>query len=100
MIRQLIRAKRRQILVDINTQEDFFVAGGNACIRNHRRVLIHIRRVMAWARQKKIPIISISEVYDHNNKPVTSYGCEESAKKRCYQNKGWYYIREFNEYGD
>jgi len=67
MIRQLIKSRRRQILVDVNTQRDFFLAGGNACIRNRRRVLANVRRIMAWARRKNIPVISICEVYPNNN---------------------------------
>ena len=67
MILQIIRARHRRILVDINTQKDFLLAGGNACIRNHRRVLAHIRRVMAWARAQHVPIISTAEVYPNNN---------------------------------
>ena len=67
MIRQLIKRRRKQILLDINTQKDFFLAEGNACIRNHRRVLSHIRRMMAWARSRNIPIISTCEVYNNNN---------------------------------
>jgi nicotinamidase-related amidase len=67
MILQLIRAKRRQVLIDINTQRDFLLAGGKACIRNHRRVLAHIRRVMAWARRRNIPVISTCDVYPNGN---------------------------------
>lgn len=67
MILQLIRARRRQVLVDINTQKDFLLADGKACIRNHRRVLTHIRRVMAWARVNNIVVISTAEVYPDNN---------------------------------
>ncbi len=67
MIRQLIRTRRRQILIDISTQKDLFLADGNACIGNHRRVLAHIRRVIAWARHGNIPIISTCEVYVNNN---------------------------------
>jgi nicotinamidase-related amidase len=67
MILQLIKARRRQILIDINTQKDFLLAGGKACVRNHRRVLAHIRRVMAWARYNDIPIISTAEVYPDDN---------------------------------
>ncbi len=67
MILQLFRARHRQILIDINTQKDFLLAEGKSCIRNHRRVLSHIRRVMAWARAKNIPIISTAEVYPDNN---------------------------------
>ncbi|UCE47298.1 MAG: isochorismatase family protein [Phycisphaerales bacterium] len=67
MILQLVKSRRKQILVDIDTQKDFLLAQGKACIRNHRRVLAHIRRVMAWARTQNIPIISTAEVYPDNN---------------------------------
>jgi nicotinamidase-related amidase len=72
MMLQMVRAKRRQILVDVNTQRDFFLADGSVCIRNHRRVLAHVRRLMAWARAHAIPIISTSEVHpDHNGGSVS-----------------------------
>ena len=67
MMLQIVRAKRRQVVVDINTQRDFFLADGTICIRNHRRVLAHVRRLMAWARMKDISIISTCEVYPDNN---------------------------------
>jgi len=67
VIRQLLRARRKKILIDVSTQKDIFLAGGNACIRNHRKVLANVRRVMAWARHNKIPIISTCEVYPSNN---------------------------------
>ena len=67
MIRQLLKKRRRHIIVDINTQRDFFLAGGNACIRNRRRVLACIRRMMAWARSRNVPVISTCEVYPNNN---------------------------------
>jgi len=63
MILQLVRARRRRVLVDINTQRDFMLAGGKACIRNHRRILTHIRRLMAWSRYNNLSIISIAQVY-------------------------------------
>ena len=67
MIRQIVRARRRQILIDISTQRDFLLADGGACVRNHRRVLANIRRVMAWARHRNIPIISTCEIYPNSN---------------------------------
>jgi nicotinamidase-related amidase len=63
MIRELVTRRRRRVLVDVNTQRDFLLAEGSACIRNHRRVLSHIRRIMAWARIRHIPIISVCDVY-------------------------------------
>jgi len=91
MILQLARARRRRVLIDINTQKDFLLAGGSACVRNHRRVLGHIRRVMAWARGNKVPIISTCEVYpdsnnnNHNNDGEIEYcvdGTEGQKKVR------------------
>ena len=67
MILQLLKKQRRHLLVDIDTQRDFLLAGGNACIKNHAEVLAHIRRMMAWARREHIPIISTAEVHRNNN---------------------------------
>ncbi len=75
MILQLVRSRRKQIIIDIDTQKDFLLAGGKACIRNHRRVLEHIRRVMAWARSQHVPIISTAEVYPDNNGESTIDYC-------------------------
>ncbi len=87
MIRQLFKRRRGQVLIDINTQRDFFIAGGKACVGNHRRVLAHIRRVMAWAKHKKIPVISMCEIYpDDNGSSVVGYCIEgtDGQKKIRY----------------
>lgn len=55
-----IAIRRKRILIDVDTQRDFFVADGAVCIRNHRRVLMNIRRVIAWARTKNFKIVSTS----------------------------------------
>ncbi|MFH1716447.1 MAG: isochorismatase family cysteine hydrolase [Planctomycetota bacterium] len=73
MILQFVRSRRRQIVIDIDTQRDFLLAGGKACIRNHRRVLAHIRRVIAWARFEHVPIISTAEVYPSNGDGNTGH---------------------------
>ncbi|MBN2183522.1 MAG: isochorismatase family protein [Sedimentisphaerales bacterium] len=87
MILQLVRTRRRQILIDIDTQKDFLLVSGKACIRNHRRVLANIRRVMAWARIHDIPIISTAEVYSNNNgdgNPTHCIDGTEGQKKIHY----------------
>ena len=58
MILQLFKSLRRTVLIDINTQRDLFVAGSHRCVRNHRRILRHIRRIVAWARHFHIPLQS------------------------------------------
>ena len=80
MILQLVRARRRRVLIDINTQRDFLLAGGNACIRNHRRVLSHIRRMMAWARINNVPVISIAAVYPDTNSEITKGYCVDGTE--------------------
>jgi nicotinamidase-related amidase len=67
MALQLTGRSHRRFLIDIDTQRDFLLAEGGACVRNHRKVLAHIRRVMAWARRENIPIISTTEIYPNNN---------------------------------
>lgn len=53
---------REYILVDIDTQSDFLLAEGSRCIRNHRRVIEKIRRMMAWARFNNIKVISTCRI--------------------------------------
>ncbi len=77
MIRPIITLRRKRILVDVDTQREFFIAAGAACIRNHRRVLANIRRVVAWARLKNIRMISTARVYDNGTKDRN--GCLESS---------------------
>ncbi|MHC4551826.1 MAG: cysteine hydrolase family protein [Planctomycetota bacterium] len=63
MIRPIITLRKKRVLIDVDTQRDLFVADGKACIRNHRRVLANIRRVMAWARRDRIRVISTAQVH-------------------------------------
>lgn len=58
MIRPIITLRKKRILIDVDTQKDLFLADGKACIRNHRRVLANIRRVMAWTRRDRVRVIS------------------------------------------
>lgn len=87
MIRQLVRMRRKRILIDVNTQKDFFLASGKACIRNHRRVLANVRRVMAWVRHENVPVISTCQVYPNNNGDISIGYCidgTEGQKKLHY----------------
>lgn len=67
MILQLHPKHRCYLLIDIDTQNDFLLAGGRACVRNHREVLANIRRIMVWVRRTRVPVISTAEVYPNNN---------------------------------
>ena len=80
MILQLVRSRRKQVIIDVDTQKDFLLADGKVCIRNHRRVLGHIRRVMAWARIKGVPIISLAEVHPNDNGDSEYTHCIDGTK--------------------
>jgi len=74
MIRPVITLRRKRVLVDVDVQQDAFLAGSPNCIRNHRRVLANIRRLMGWARLKNVRQIStVRDFYEdedhhtHNN---------------------------------
>lgn len=67
MILQLLKNKRKHVIVDIDTQRDFLLPTGDACIADHGGVLANIRRIMAWARHRGIPIISTAEVHPNDN---------------------------------
>lgn len=66
MIRPILTLRKKRILIDVDTQKDFFLAEGKACIRNHRRVLANIRRVMAWVRRDQIRVISTIQCHKPN----------------------------------
>ncbi len=86
MIKPVITLRPERILIDIDTQKDFFLADGMARIRNHRRVLANIRRIVAWARIKNIPMISTVQVYYNGDgfKHVYCVAGTEGQKKIRY----------------
>ena len=63
MIRPIITLRKKRVLIDVDTQRDLFIADGKACVRNHRRVLANIRRVMAWSRRDRIRVISTAQIH-------------------------------------
>ena len=66
MIRLWGKKRTRYVIIDVDTQRDLFLATGHACIRNHRRILERVRRVMAWARNHNVPVISTCVVQPAN----------------------------------
>ncbi|MBN2591247.1 MAG: cysteine hydrolase [Sedimentisphaerales bacterium] len=79
MIMQLHKKQRSHILIDVDTQKDFILDGSELCIVNRQRILANIRRLMAWARYKDIPIISTAEVF-YNQGECTNGHCLEGTE--------------------
>ena len=81
MIRQLMRSRRKQILVDISTQWFFFK--DPADFAHQQKVLANIRRLMAWARLKNIPVISTCQIYANSNgSSATQYSIDTPAVRK------------------
>jgi nicotinamidase-related amidase len=60
-----------QVILDISTQRDLFLPDGKFCISNKEQALANIRRIIAYARVRSMPVLSLAEVYPNNN------GCSE-----------------------
>ena len=74
--------------MDVGTQRDLFMADGKCCIRNHRRVLANLRRVMAWARKNHVRVISTVQLFSGNGNGHHTYclaGTEGALKIRYTQ---------------
>ncbi len=79
MILRLLKPKRKYIIIDVSTQKDFFLAKSTGCINNHRRILANIRRIIAWARARHIPIISTCQVYSKNGENGNNHLCVDGT---------------------
>lgn len=71
-------------MIDVDTQRDLFLAEGMGCIRNHRRVLANIRRVMAWARHNNIRMVSTAVCREKNGGGVLCVEGTPGQKKIRY----------------
>jgi len=84
MIRPVLTLRKRRVIIDVDTQHDFFTADGKMCVRNHRRVLANIRRVMAWARRERTRVISTALVHTSRDPNDTCYPGTDGIRKIRY----------------
>jgi len=78
-MKRFLRRRFRHVLVDVDTQYDLFTqANHDATV-----LLAHVRRLMAWARQRQVPVIStaISRPYSVSTvrTPQAPQGCTEGT---------------------
>jgi nicotinamidase-related amidase len=66
--------------VDVDVQRDLFFGDGKHCVRNHRRVLANIRRIMAWARRQRIRQISLMMARDSSRHGHNGEFCVAGTK--------------------
>ena len=46
------------VLVDLNTQQDFFVENGTCRVANAEALVPHLRDIIAWTKRNQVPIVS------------------------------------------
>jgi len=88
MIMPVVRTKPNQVIVDIDTQRHFFAKNSFICVKDHRRVLGNILRLINWAQRSNIPRISTVQVIDHDHCP-----CPSCIAARLGQRKVGFTIR-------
>jgi nicotinamidase-related amidase len=76
MICSAFYSPRQSVLIDVDTQSHFFDHRSPICIQNHRRVLTSIEKVVAWARQHHLPMVSTLQVH-------TSHACLSRTATPC-----------------
>lgn len=89
-------------MLDVDAQKDQFIAEGNACVKNHRRILMNIRRLNAWARKNKIKVISTMLVYPNDFKDNHDF-CKtgtSGSQRLTYCNRSRFIRYESDGYSD
>jgi nicotinamidase-related amidase len=56
------KMQQKRIIIDVDTQNHFFLDDGPVCVRDHKYVLDNIEKVVNWARSKHIHLISTMQV--------------------------------------
>ena len=73
------------VLVDMNTQFDFFGGEGACPVVNHLEKHACLRRILAWAKRNQVPIISSMDSHrrvEHTNNGIPRHCIEGSVGQR------------------
>ena len=71
-----------RILIDIDTQSHFFRHQSSVCVRNARRTLGNIQKIVQWAQTQHVPTISTLQVQlSYTSCQPSSEPCHLSARK-------------------
>ncbi len=82
-MRRLMRPFRQDVIVVVGVQRDYLTRESTRC-RNAESIVRQIRRLMAYARRKRVPVISCLDAYPmRNGKPLpTPAGCNGHGRLR------------------
>ena len=68
MIWRPMATRRRRVVVDVDTQNHFFVGDSPLRVNDHLSVLDNVEKVLTWARNEHIHMVSTVQV--HNGSAV------------------------------
>ena len=86
MIMPLPKFGRKCIIIDIDTQKHFFANEGMVRVRDYQEIFVNIQRILDWALQKEISIISTIQIYPRYNGDlcmIDPEGQEKVASTLC-----------------
>lgn len=67
MIMPALESGRKRVIIDIDTQRHFFTNEGMVRVGNYQQTLANIQKILHWAVQKNISIISTIQIYSGHN---------------------------------
>lgn len=78
-----ISRRRRRILVDVDTQNHFFLNDSPLHVDDHLSVLDNIQKVFKWAHHERVPIISTVQVNNGCAVCARSFSLDAFSVQKC-----------------
>jgi nicotinamidase-related amidase len=73
MIWANMKKQPKRIVIDVDTQNHFFLKDGPVCVRDHKYVLDNIKKILTWARSKHIHQISTMQISNGSSSYASSF---------------------------
>jgi len=81
MIMPIITLRRKQVIIDVDTQRHFFLNTSMIRVQNHREVLNNIKKTVKWAQLKNVRMVSTLQLCDYEEYCRNFYLADECQKK-------------------
>jgi nicotinamidase-related amidase len=75
-------SRLKRVVVDVDTQKQFFENSGIVCVQNHRQVLANILRIVNWARLRNIRMISTVQILPNKYPYCSSFVADIEGQRK------------------
>lgn len=88
MIRRRMATRRRRVVVDVDTQNHFFVGDSPMRVNDYLSVLDNVEKILTWARNEHIPMVSTVQVHSGSavygdSFPSGGFSMQKPARTLC-----------------